>query len=133
LARHQFAVIALAALALCSIFWSLLDVEGAVSHRRMVRIESFEDRLAELRKTLDPHGTVGYVSDAAANDATAVPEYHVTQYTLAPVMVKNTDQEPQVVALFNAGKLDPALLASHRLLMLRDFTNGVVLCRRRAR
>jgi hypothetical protein len=133
LARHQFAVLALAALALCSIFWSLLDVEGAVSHHQVVRIVYFETRLEQLRKTLDPHSTVGWVSDNAANNSASLLEYHLTQYTLAPVMVKNTDKETDVVAIFDAGKVDQAMLASHKLLLVRDFNNGVAMCRRRGR
>jgi hypothetical protein len=133
LARHQFAVLALAALALCSIFWSLLNVEGAVSHRQVVRIVYFETRLEQLRRTLDPSSTVGWVSDNPANNAAALLEYHLTQYTLAPVMVKNTDKETDVVAIFDAGKIDQAMLASHNIYLVRDFNNGVAMCRRRGR
>jgi hypothetical protein len=134
LARHQFAVLALAALALCSIFWSLLNVEGAVSHRQVVRIVYFETRLEQLRRTLDPSSPVGWISDNGANDsAAALLEYHLTQYTLAPVKVKNTDKETDVVGIFDAGKIDQALLASHKLYLVRDFNNGVAMCRRLGR
>jgi len=62
LARHKFAVIALAAIALCSTFWSLLDTLGAVSHRgQTFGVEAFENRFDEFRKTVQPHSVYGYV------------------------------------------------------------------------
>jgi hypothetical protein len=130
LARHKFAVIALAAIALCSIFWSLLDVLGAVSHNRIFGVASFENRFDEFRKTVQPHTVYGYLSDNAPNDPSARPEFFLTQYTLAPALVRSTADERLVVVNFHSDKPDDKLLRANQLALVQNFGNGVVLCRR---
>ncbi len=130
LARHKFAVIALAAIALCSTFWALLDVLGAVSHNQIFGVASFENRFDEFRKTVRPHSVYGYVSDNAPNDPSARPEFYLTQYTLAPALVKSTAEEPLVIVNFHSGKPDYGLLRANKLALVQDFGNGVMLCRR---
>jgi hypothetical protein len=131
LARHKFAVIALAAVALCSSFWLLLDVIGAVSHRQVFGVEAFESRFDDLRQIVQPNSVYGYLSDQAANDASARPEFFLTEYTLAPVIVKDTPNEPLVIANFHNTKPDQKLLRANNLVLMRDFGNGILLCRRR--
>jgi hypothetical protein len=130
LARHKFAVIALAALALCSTLWALLDILGAVSHNQIFGVTSFENRFDEFRKTVRPHSVYGYVSDNAPNDPSARPEFYLTQYTLAPALVKSTAEEPLVIVNFHSGKPDYGLLRANKLALVRDLGNGVMLCRR---
>jgi|HubBroStandDraft_5_1064220.scaffolds.fasta_scaffold157978_2 hypothetical protein len=130
LARHKFAVIALAAVALCSTIWYLLDVLGAVSHSPVFGVAAFENRFDEFRKTVQPHSTYGYVSDNLPNDPSARPEFYLTQYTLAPAIVKPTPQELLVVLNFHETRPDVKLLLANRLVMVRIFGNGVALCRR---
>jgi hypothetical protein len=130
LARHKFAVIAIAAIALCSAFWSLLDILGAVSNRPTFGVAAFENRFDELRKTIRPHSVYGYVSDNAPNDPSARPEFYLTQYTLAPAIVKPTVQEPLVIANFHANQPNQALLRANNLVQVQNFGNGVLLCRR---
>ena len=133
LARHKFAVIALAAIALCSIFWSLLDIQGAVSHSRSFGVGAFENRFEEFRKTVQPHSVYGYVSDNAPNDPSARLEFYLTQYTLAPAFVKFTAEEPLVIVNFHSTKPDYGLLGVNKLAPVQDFGNGVILCRRAQR
>lgn len=130
MARHKFAVIALAAIALFSTFWSLLDVLGAVSHNQIFGVASFENRFDELRKTIRPHSVYGYLSDNAPNDPSARPEYYLTQYTLVPALVKATTQEQLVIVNFHSDKPDDKLLRVNQLAPVQNFGNGVVLCRR---
>jgi hypothetical protein len=130
LARHKFAVIALAAIALCSTFWTLLDVLGAVSHNQIFGVASFENRFDEFRKTVQPHSVYGYLSDNSPNDPSARPEFYLTQYTLAPALVKSTAGEPLVIVNFHNNKPDEKLLQVNRLVPIKNFGNGVVLCRR---
>jgi hypothetical protein len=130
LARHKFAVIALAALALCSIFWSLLDVLGAVSHNPTFGVASFENRFDEFRKTVRPHSVYGYLSDNAPNDPSARPEFYLTQYTLAPALVRSTGEEPLVIVNLHDNKVTAKLLQVNKLALVQNFGNGVLLCRR---
>ncbi len=130
MARHKFALIAIAAVALCSTLWSLLEMLGAVSQGPVFGVAAFENRFDELRKTIQPHSVYGYLSDNAPNDPSARPEFYLTQYTLAPAIVKPTVQEPLVIANFHANKPDPKLLRANKLVQIQNFGNGVVLCRR---
>jgi hypothetical protein len=130
LARHKLAVIALAAIALCSTFWALLDVLGAVSHNQIFGVASYEFRFDELRKTMRPHAVYGYASDNAPNDPAARPEYYLTQYTLAPALVKYTADVPLVVVNFHDQKQVGKVLGDNQLAVVQNFGNGVALCRR---
>jgi hypothetical protein len=133
LARHQFAVIALAAIALCSISWRLLDILGAVSHTQVFGVDAFESRFDALRKTVQPHSVFGYVSDTPPSDPSARAEFYLTQYTLAPAIVRPTPDEPLVIVNFHSGQPDQKLLAANQLVQIQNFGNGVLLCRRRPR
>jgi hypothetical protein len=130
LARHKFALIAIAAVALCSTLWSLLEMLGAVSQGPVFGVAAFESRFDALRKTIQPHSVYGYLSDNAPNDPSARPEFYLTQYTLAPAIVKPTVEEPLVIANFHANKLDDKLLRANKLVQVQNFGAGVVLCRR---
>ncbi len=130
MARHKLAVIALAAIALCSIFWALLDVLGAVSHNQIFGVTSYEIRFDDFRKTVQPHSVYGYASDNAPNDPAARPEYFLTQYTLAPALVHATADEPLVVLNYHDQKQVEKVLLADKLAVVQNFGNGVVLCRR---
>jgi hypothetical protein len=131
LARHKFAVIALAAIALCSTFWSLLDTLGAISHGvQAFGVAAFERRYNEFRKTVQPRSVFGYISDNPPNDPSALPEFYLTQYTLAPAIVKPTVDERLVIANFHNSKPDEKLLRDNKLAQVQNFGNGIVLCRR---
>ena len=134
MARHQFAVLSLVAIALASTFWFLLDVLGTATHKSQgLSVAGFEDRFNDLRKTVLPHAVYGYLSDNPPTDPSAMPEFHLTQYTLAPAIIKLSTTEDLVIVNYHSKQLDPKLLQSNRLAAIRDFGNGVVLCRRISR
>jgi hypothetical protein len=128
LARHQFAVIALAAIALASSFWILLDLVSAYSHDTATfGVASFEDRFNDFRKTIMPHSLLGYLSDNPVNDPSNQAEFNLTQYTLAPAIVMPTIDERLVVMNYHANIPDPAALRSRHLIPVHNFGNGVLL------
>jgi hypothetical protein len=128
LARHQFAVIALAAIALASSFWQLLDLLGAApQYAQAFGVAAFEKRFDEFRKTVQPHSVFGYLSDNAPNDPSARPEFYLTQYTLAPAIVKLSTNESWVVLNYHSTKQDTTLLPAHHLKLVQNFGNGVML------
>ena len=134
MARHQFAVIALAAFALASSFWVLLDLISAYSRSAATfGVDSFEDRFSEFRKTLTPHTVLGYLSDNALNDPSNQSEFNLTQYTLAPAIVKPSIDEPLVVMNYHSSTPDLAPLRARNLVPVKDFGHGVLLCRKAAR
>lgn len=133
LAGHRFSVIALAVVALCSTFWLLLDVVGAVSHRQVFGVAAYENRFDGLRKIIKPHSVYGYISDNSPNDPADLAEFFLTQYTLAPAILKDSDDADLVIANFHTTKPNDQLLRMHRLVGMQDFGNGVLLCRKRRR
>jgi hypothetical protein len=127
---ERFAVIALAAVALMSSFWLLLDVvRGYSDLSRTFGVASFEDRFQALRKALPSHSVVGYASDNPTNDASAIAEFYLTQYALAPTIVTSSLKESMVVVNYHTPQFDPAKLRAQHLTLIQNFGNGVLLCR----
>lgn len=130
LARHQFAVFALAAISIASAFWLLLDLVGALSRPESFGVASFEKRFEMLHQELLPHSVLGYVSDNPANDlVTSQGEFYLTQYTLAPVIIKPSTTEQFEVANFHTNTPDAALLKAKHLVDVKDYGYDVHLYR----
>jgi hypothetical protein len=131
LARHQFAVFALAAIAIASSFWLLLDLVAVLSKEtQSFGVDAFEKRFELLHKDMPPHGVMGYVSDNPANDeVTSQGEFYLTQYTLAPVIIKPSTEEPLEIANFHTAKPNADLLKAKHLVDVRDYGNDVHLYR----
>lgn len=119
----------LAAVALASSFWFLLDVLGAVSHRApSFRVADFESRFANFPKP-GPENVYGYVSDNRPNDPASLSEFHLTQYTLAPATIKASANEQLVIVNYHGKSLDFNFLRAAHLTPYQDFGNGIALCR----
>ena len=130
MARHQFAVIALAAVALASSFWLLLDLISVYSKNTSFGVAGFENRFTEFRKTIKPHTELGYLSDNPPNEPSNQSEFNLTQYTLAPAIVLPSSDEPLVVMNYHSGNPpDPVMLRARHLVPIHDYGNGVLLCR----
>ena len=130
MARHQFAVIALLGIAVASIFWVLLDVAGAFSHRSTsYGVDSFENRFGDLPKAATAATVFGYISDNRPDDPSDQAEYYLTQYTLAPAIVVSTTTEAEVVANFHAANPDMKVLQARHMTPIRNFGNGIILLR----
>ncbi len=131
MARHQFAVFALAVIALVSSFWFLLDVLGAATRTtRTFGVAAFENRFGDFPKTIQPHSVYGYLSDNPPNDPSALAEFHLTQYTLAPAIIKPSTSEDLVIVNYHSKDLDMRLLRANRLVPFRQLGTGLQLCRR---
>jgi hypothetical protein len=129
LARHQFAVVVLAAIALFSSFWFLLDVLGAATHSTSAfGVTAFENRFSDFPSTVRPHTVYGYLSDNPPNDPSALAEFHLTQYVLAPAIVRPSTRENLVIVNYHGKNLDMKLLAANRLRPLRNVGTGLELC-----
>lgn len=88
-------------------------------------VSIFDKRFAVLHKALPPRSVLGYVSDNVADDTEARAEFYLTEYALAPAIVKPTSDEHLVVANFHTLKQDPAKLRAKHLERLQDFGNDV--------
>jgi hypothetical protein len=98
-----------------------------------------EGRIAQLRPFLPASGTVGYVTtvendrifakEKAFQNVEYLAQYALTQYTLAPLIVRNSPDLALVVGNFLDGPPAPGFLERHGLVSLRDFGDGLVLYR----
>lgn len=99
-----------------------------------------EARIARLLPLLPASGDVGYVTTvendrifAAERSFTNVEflaQYVLTQYTLAPRIVRNRPDLPLVVGNFIDGPPAPGFLEKNGLTPLKDFGDGLLLYRR---
>lgn len=123
----------LAAIALASSFWFLLDVLSNVAGRKSaLSVGDFEARFANFPRP-GPDAVYGYVSDNQPNDPRGLFEYHLTQYVLAPAILKPTANLDLVVVNYHTKALDFRFLHANHLDPYQDYGNGVALCRRSRR
>jgi len=99
-----------------------------------------EERIAQLRGSLPASGEVGYVTtvenekifayERAFQNVEYLAQYVLTQYTLAPLIVRNSPKLPLVVGNFLDGPPAPGFLDKNGLLPIKDFGDGLILYRR---
>jgi hypothetical protein len=99
-----------------------------------------EARIAQLLPLLPASGAVGYVTtvendrifaaEKAFQNVEFLAQYALTQYTLAPRIVRNSPDLPLVVGNFIDGPPAPGFLEKNGLVPLKDFGDGLVLYRR---
>ena len=99
-----------------------------------------EERIAQLRGSLPASGEVGYVTtvenekifayERAFQNVEYLAQYVLTQYTLAPLIVRNSPKLPLVVGNFLDGPPAPGFLDKSGLLPIKDFGDGLILYRR---
>jgi hypothetical protein len=130
LGRHKIVVLLLGVVALASSFWFLLDVlSTAVGRTRTLSAGDFEARFANFPKP-GADAVFGYLSDNQPNDPRALFEYHLTQYVLAPAIIKPTANMDLVVMNYHSKDLDFRLLHANHLDPYQEYGNGIALCRR---
>jgi hypothetical protein len=102
-----------------------------------------EARIAQLKGSLPSSGHVGYVTtvesekifayEKAFQNPEYLAQYALTQFTLAPLIVRNSPDEPLVVGNFLDGPPAPGFLENHHLIPVKDFGDGLILFRRESR
>lgn len=78
-------------------------------------------RFAALKAQLPANGVVGYVGETGDS---ATPDYYLTQYALAPLVVDRSINHPMIVGNFPSSQLADI---PQNLRILQDFGNGVLL------
>jgi hypothetical protein len=131
---------ACAAVALLTL-WSTVDFydtssEQGGANADVYKIGEQPARLQDLMSALPATGIVGYVSDAPTSQTIGAVLYSGAQYTLAPRLVTSQSVKPGpewVIGDFSK-PLDVVQFGKERgLSLVRDFGNGAVLYRKRAR
>jgi hypothetical protein len=80
-----------------------------------------DQRFAALKSNLPPTGVVGYIGETGDS---ATPDYYLTQYALAPLVVDQSPNHSVVVGNFPSSL--PSQLPKN-LQLIKDFGNGVLL------
>ena len=114
--------------ALASICWILLDVAGAYSHTSYT-VDNFENRFGDLPKAATPQTVLGYTSDNRPDDPSDQAEFYLSQYTLAPAILVTSTTEREVVVNMHNPNPDLNALRARGLVPIRNFGNGIFLCR----
>ena len=131
---HRFAVVALISISLASSLWFLLDVISAYSYSsEAFGVAAFEKRFQLLRQNLPPRSVLGYISDNPPDNTQAQAEFYLTEYALAPAIIKASTGEQLEVANFHTNTPNPALLKAKNLTLVQDFGNDVFLYRNNTR
>ena len=99
-----------------------------------------EERIVPLKPLLPAVGEVGYATtvendrifgfEKSFTNVEFLAQYVLTQYTLAPLIVRNSPEHPLVVGNFLDGLPAPGFLERHGLVPLKDFGDGLVLYRK---
>jgi len=99
-----------------------------------------EARIEQLKPLLPASGAIGYVTtvendrifaaEKAIQNVEYLAQYALTQYTLAPLIVRNSPDLPLVIGNFLDGPPAPGFVEAHGLIPLRDFGEGLVLYQR---
>jgi len=80
-----------------------------------------DQRFAAVKLVLPGRGIIGYVGE---NGESSLPDYYLTQYALAPLVVDRSIQHKFVVGSFPSLQVPSSLPG---LRKVEDFGNGVVL------
>ena len=99
-----------------------------------------EARIAQLKGSLPASGEVGYATtvenekifayERALQNVEYLAQYVLTQYTLAPLIVRNSPELPLVVGNFLDGPPSSGFLEKNGLVPIKDFGDGLILYRR---
>ena len=139
--RQKAGVILLVVLtgyAVLNLTWQGLIARPDVPEKDSITLH--EARIAQLNPLLPASKEVGYVTtvenseifpaEQTFRNVEFLAQYVLTQYTLAPRIVRNNPDKPLVVGNFIDGPPAPGFLEKHRLVVLKDFGDGLVLYRR---
>lgn len=99
-----------------------------------------EERIRQLKPFLPASGVVGYVTtvensrifadEKTFRNVEYLAQYVLTQYTLAPLIVRNSPEFPLVIGNFLDGPPAPGFLEKNGLVPVKDFGDGLILYRR---
>lgn len=131
-------LIGLTGYAALDLLWQSFRLYTALPEKDPVTIH--EERIRQLKPALPASGEVGYITtvendrifaaEKAFQNVEYLAQYALTQYTLAPLFVRNSPEFPLVVGNFIDGPPAPGFLEKNGLVPLRDFGDGLILYRK---
>ena len=131
-------LVALTGYAALNLLWEGIRLQSGLPKTDPVTLH--EERIARLRPLLPASGEVGYVTtvgnreifdeEATFTNVEFLAQYVLTQYTLAPLLVRNRPDLPLVVGNFIDGPPAPGFLEKNGLVPLHDLGDGLILYQR---
>ena len=131
-------LIGMAGYSVLDLLWQNVRLYTTLPEKDPVTIH--EERIRQLKPALPASGEVGYVTtvendgifaaEKAFRNVEYLAQYALTQYTLAPLFVRNSPECPLVVGNFIDGPPAPGFLERNGLVMFRDFGDGLILYRK---
>ena len=99
--RDKAAVLGILAVSLLTVFGLLLDIVAVKLPSDALSISDYERRFAEVRKSLPANAVAGYVMDGNPQDTSALAEFNVVQYAIAPTILANNMDQKLVLGNFH--------------------------------
>jgi len=131
-------LVVLTGYAVLNLLWQNIRLYPGIPETDPVTIH--EARIAQLRPLLPASGEIGYITtvendrifgfEKSFTNVEFLAQYVLTQYTLAPRIVRNSPDLPLVVGNFIDGPPAPGFLEKHGLVPLRDLGDGLILYRK---
>jgi hypothetical protein len=106
-------------------------------------VSLYEDRMNKAREALAPYKEVGYVTtvdnekifgrEKSFEDVEILAQYILAQYSLAPVIIRNSKEYQLVLGNFADGIPDSGYLMRSNLILVKDFGDGLILYKKGSR
>lgn len=93
-------------------------------------VSQYDHRFEKLRRALPDSGVIGYIGEGPTSPY-ELPNYYLTQYSLAPLVVDHSPDHALVVGNFPISGSMPKALWPPNLTRVQDFGDGVMLLAKR--
>ncbi len=120
-AKPNAAILAFICCCALSTVWLIRDNPSPAHIKRDNIASRSDDRFAALKSNLPTTGVVGYIGESGDS---ATPDYYLTQYALAPLVVDFSPNHTLVVGNFPSSR--PSQIPEN-LKLVKEFGNGVLL------
>ncbi|MBU0651780.1 MAG: hypothetical protein KKG96_02735 [Proteobacteria bacterium] len=137
-AAGRLLLVVLTGYAVMNLLWQNIRIYSGLPEKDPVTIH--EERIRQLKPLLPASGEIGYITtvendrifgfEKSFTNVEFLAQYVLTQYTLAPRIVRNSPDLPLVVGNFIDGPPAPGFLEKHGLVPLRDLGDGLILYRK---
>ncbi len=131
--KHLKTILLFAPIILLSFHYNFKALQKGIqryNRKEPDRISVYEKRFVELKKYLQNHRVVGYVSDYEDNSTEDGIAYTMTQYVLAPTILARGIKRNFIIGNFKSAKPDIQAYEKDNLSLIRDFGKGVILFQR---
>lgn len=137
-AAGRLLLVVLTGYAVMNLLWQNIRIYSGLPEKDPVTIH--EERIRQLKPLLPASGEIGYITtvendrifgfEKSFTNVEFLAQYVLTQYTLAPRIVRNSPDLPLVVGNFIDGPPAPGFLEKNGLVPLRDLGDGLILYRK---